>query len=116
MSSVIFWGVLSAYALWPTIGTIAYRQDTGQLPQDITGLALIAVDDCSLIGHAAIIHYEEQEFPAIVFDCAGADGAQFFSDGDDLTTPFKLAGDVDYHFWQEHPDIVRSLVMIEVER
>jgi len=117
MDTIIFYGILSAYCLWPTLGTMTYRQDAGQLPQDVSEYhAMVAVDDCSLIGHDAVIHYEDQEFTAIVFDCTGVDGTQFFSDGDDMSTPYKLAGEVDWHFWQRHPEIVRSLVTIEVER
>lgn len=115
MNTIIFFGILSAYALWPTLGTISYRQELGQIPQDLSMFdALIAVDDCSLIGHKATIYADDREFSALVFDCAGADGTEYFSDGDDLTTPYKLSADIDYHFWKEHPDIVQTLVTVEV--
>jgi len=52
---------------------------------------------------------------AIVFDCAGSGGVDYFSKGDDLSTPYKLAADVDWFFWEEPPEIVRSLVKVEVE-
>ncbi|NIV92386.1 hypothetical protein GWN42_06175 [candidate division KSB1 bacterium] len=115
MNTIVFLGILSAYALWPTVGTIEYRQDHGQIPQEIGHFdAFVAVDDCSLIGSEAKLITEKGEFRAMVFDCAGGDGAHYFSDGNDMTTPYKLAGDVDYHFWQNHPELVGSLVTIEV--
>ena len=115
--AILFWGILSAYNFAPTIGTLEYRQAMGQLPADVSGYALIAVDDCGLIGNYATIYAADgREFPALVFDCAGSDGAQYFSDGNDMGTPYKLAADVGWGFWQAHPDIVRSLVLVEVEK
>jgi hypothetical protein len=114
---VIFWGILSAYSLNPTVGTLEYHQALGQLPADLTPYAVyLAVDDCSLIGHEARLITGDEIFQGIIFDCASAYGAQFFSDGDDQETPFKLAADADYWFWKTHPDIVHSLVLVEVER
>lgn len=112
----IFFGILSAYSLNPTIYTVEYRQAIGQLPPDLSPYSVyLAVDDCSLIGHEARLIAGDEVFQGIIFDCAGAYGAQFFSDGNDLETPYKLAADADYWFWQAHPDIVHSLVRIEVE-
>ena len=117
VNTIIFLGILSAYALWPTLGTIAYRQDLGQIPQDISMYdALIAVDDCNLIGHEATIYSGDREFSALVMDCAGSDSAEYLSDGDDLTTPFKISAEVSYHFWKAHPDVVQTLVTVEVVR
>jgi hypothetical protein len=111
----LFIGILSAYALAPTIGQTAYQQQAGNLPHDLSGYdALVAVDHCGLVGREAVLHTEQGEFSAIVFDCAGADGAHYFSDGNDTTTPYLMAGEVDYHFWQEHPELVGTLVRIEV--
>ena len=113
---VIFFGILSAYSLNPTIGTLDYRQDTRQLPMELSQYEVfLAVDDCGLIGHEALLIVGDEVFQGIIFDCAGAYGAQFFSDGNDLETPYKLAADADYWFWQAHPEIVHSLVRIEVE-
>ena len=117
MNTIIFLGILSAYALWPTLGTIAYRQDLGQIPQDLSMYdALVAVDDCGLIGHEATLYAGDREFSALVFDCAGSDSTDYLSDGNDLTTPFKISAEVDYHFWKAHHDIVQTLVTVEVER
>ena len=115
--AILFWGILSAYALNPSKGTLEYRQAHGQLPMDVSGYEFfIAVDDCGLIGHEATLYAGELTFDGVVYDCAGADGVMYFSDGDDLTTPFKLAGDIDYWFWKAHPEIVHSLVTVEVNR
>ena len=106
---------MSAYALSPTIGQTAYQQQLGNIPEDLSSYdALIAVDHCGLIGNEAILHTVKGPFSAIVYDCAGSYGAQFFSDGNDPTTSYLLAGEVDYNFWQEHPDLIGSLVRIEV--
>lgn len=115
MAQWIFLGILSAYALNPTIGTIRHQQEAGALPRDLSKYdALVAVDHCGLIGREAVLHTERGEFSAIVFDCAGAWGAQFFSDGNDETTPYLMAGEVDYHFWQEHPELIGTEVLIQV--
>ena len=114
---ILFLGILSAYALNPTVGTIKYYQERKQLPMDVSQYEFfIAVDNCDLIGHNATLYAGDLTFDGIVMDCAGADGAVYFSDGDDLSTPFKLAGDIDFWFWKEHPEIVHSLVTVEVNR
>ena len=118
-SAILFFGILSAYNFAPTVGTLEYRQAMGQLPADVSGYALIAVDDCGLIGNYATIYAADgREFPALVFDCAGSDGSWYFADGNVIyDEPWRmLAGEVGYGFWQAHPDIVRSMVMIEVRR
>jgi len=114
---VVFLGILSAYCFGPTVGTIRYQQEVGRLPQELPDYDFyIAVDDCNLVGHEATMYSGDLVFDGMVMDCAGANGAHFFSDGNDLTTPYKLVGDVDWFFWELHPDIVRTLVRIEVQR
>ena len=115
INSILFFGILSAYALNPTVGTLEYRQDLEQLPIDVSGYeVMLAVNDCSLIGQEAVLIADGVEFSAIIFDCAGADGVGIFSRGNDETTPYKLAADADWFFWQAHPEIVHSLVTIKV--
>ena len=116
---ILFWGILSAYNFAPTVGTLEYRQAMGQLPADVSMYdALLAVDDCSLIGHEARLVAGNEVFTAIIFDCASANGAWYFADGNVIyDEPWRmLAGEVGYGFWQAHPGIVRSMVMIEVSR
>lgn len=111
----VFLGILSAYALGPTIGQTNYQQYLGAIPQDLSEYdALIAVDHCGLIGQEAVLHTEQGVFSGIVYDCAGSGGAQHFTDGNDTTTPYLLAGEVDYHFWMDHPDLIGTQVTIEV--
>lgn len=113
---VLFLGILSAYAPGPSRAQIAYQQQHGNIPLDLGAYdAMIAVDDCSLIGHEATIYAGHETFTAIVFDCAGANGAHLFSDGNDESTPHKYAGEVDYNFWKLRPDIVGTLVRIRVD-
>lgn len=116
-SIVIFLGILSAYNVTPTDATVNYYQEHEMLPLDLSQYdVLLAVDDCSLIGHEATMWANFEEFSAIIFDCAGKDGAKYFSDGGSLGTPWLLAADADGHFWKRRPDIVRTLVYIEVDR
>lgn len=118
LNVIVFLGVLSAYGLYPTVAQTEYQQNLGNLPEDLSQYdVLLAVDHCGLIGHEATMYVgeEEQAFSAIIYDCAGGNGAHFFSDGDDLSTPYLLAADADWFFWQEYPDIVHSVVRIEVE-
>lgn len=115
MNVFFFIGILSAYALLPTLGQTEYQQDNGGIPMDLSMYdALIAVDHCGLVGSEAVVHTQEGDYSAIVFDCAGSYGAQFFSDGNDPSTPWLYAGEVDYHFWMKHPELIGTEVRIEV--
>jgi len=115
MTIVFFLGILSAYAPATSRAQIAYQQQHGNIPMDLSAYdAMIAVDDCSLIGHEATIYAGGETFTAIVFDCAGANGAHLFSDGNDESTPHLYAGEVDWDFWQAYPNIVGTLVRIKV--
>lgn len=115
MNVFFFLGILSAYALNPTIAQTQYQQDAGNLPADLSNYdALIAIDHCGLIGYEAVLHTEEGSFSGVVFDCAGDYSAEFFSDGNDDTTPYLYAGEVDYQFWMEHPNLIGTKVTIEV--
>lgn len=115
MMTWLFVGVLSAYALTPTVAQTQYQQYYGNIPDDLSGYdALIAVDHCGLIGSEAVLHTQDGDFSAIVYDCAGSDGAAYFTDGNDTSTPWLMAGEVDYHFWMEHPELIGTEVQIEV--
>ena len=115
MWTFLFVGILSAYALNPTIAQTSYQQEMGNLPEDLSGYdALLAVDHCGLIGKEATLHTESGAYRALVFDCAGGSSAPFFSDGNDLSTPYLYGGEVDYQFWMDHPDLIGTEVTIEV--
>ena len=112
---IFFLGILSAAGPTPTNATLALRQEWGQVPQDVSGYALIAVDDCGLIGHPGHMYAGNEVYPVIVYDCAGEEGTQYFSNGNDDSTPYKLSADAGWDFWKAHPDVVTSLVRIEIE-
>lgn len=99
----------------PTIAQTDYQQAMGNLPEDLSGYdTVIAVDHCGLIGKEAVVHTESGDYTAIVFDCAGGGSAPFFSDGNDTSTPWLMAGEVGYDFWMDHPDLIGTEVTIEV--
>ena len=111
----VFLGILSAAGPRPSAATLALRQEWGQLPQDVSMYdGLLALDDCSLIGHDATMYADDEVFNMLVYDCASDDGTQYFSNGNDLETPWLLAADADWTFWKAHPGTVTSLVRIEV--
>jgi len=71
---------------------------------------LIAVYDCSLIGREFhLITNDGRTFLMLAFDCAGkADGgASWMLDN-------QIACEVDYYFWQAHPDIVFTDVTLKL--
>ena len=71
-------GYLSAYAELPTVATLAYRQEIGDVPYDVSGYdVFIAVADCGLIGHEGTLYTNAGALRAIVMDCAGNDGTPF---------------------------------------
>lgn len=103
-------GFLSAYALNPTMGTLAYRAENEQIPDDLSGYdVFLAVADCGRIGQEATLVIGGDEYAALVFDCAGEkDG------GRDWMHRNAIVAEVDYHFWMEHPEYVGSGVKAKI--
>ena len=69
-------GYLSQYDQNPTDATIAYRQELGQIPQDLSEYAgMIAVEDCRHVGKDAYLYVYGHDawFRTIVADCLGRD-------------------------------------------
>ena len=67
-------GWLSQYAQTPTDATIAYRQEMGQIPQDLSPyVGMIAVEDCKHIGSDAYLYAKDNWHRVLVFDCLGRD-------------------------------------------
>lgn len=95
-------GFLSAYDENPTVGTIAYHQNLGNIPDDLTGYdGLIVVYDCSRIGQDALLTVGDETWETLVFDCAGeADGGQ------DWMTSNGYVAEIDYYMWQKYPHIL----------
>ena len=122
--AILFLGFLSAYAQRPTDATIAYRQELGQIPQDISEFdVLLAVPNCDLIGHSGVLYIESQEmlwglgsielaeYSALVFDCAG----EGKDTGHNWMIDNAIAAEVDYYFWVLHPEYVGNGIRVTVE-
>lgn len=108
----IFIGFLSAYAERPTSGTVAYRQEHGQIPHDLGDYdVLLSISNCGLIGHEGVMQVGEIEYTAIVFDCGGAG----IDVGHNWMLQNAIAAEVDYHFWMEHPELVGTGLEVEIE-
>lgn len=97
-------GWLSAYGQQPTDATIAYRQEIGDIPNNLSMYdGVIAVLDCGRIGEEALLRAEGVSLRVMVFDCAGdSDG------GYEWMIENNIAAEVGYYLWQEHPHIVGS--------
>ena len=104
-------GSLSAYAERPTRGTIAARQQWGQLPVDLGEYdVFLAVYDCGLIGREATLLVGGRKFRGIIFDCSG----------DEQTTRWMqdsgIVPEVGHGFWDRYPHWIGSeapaLIMI----
>jgi len=102
---ILIFGALSAYGEAPTVGTLAYREEMGQISHREYDF-FIAVPDCDLIGQQAILAADDVLYEGIVFDCAGdSDSYRWMKDN-------IVAGEVDYWFWQEHPELIGSEVFL----
>lgn len=97
-------GYLSAYAQTPTDATLAYRQEVGDVPYDVSQYdVLIAVLDCRLIGDEALLYTDVGVLKALVFDCAGV------SDGGALwMLENNMIAEIDFYAWQKWPQLVGS--------
>ena len=106
---IVFIGFLSAYAQRPTDGTIAIRQDWGQLPQNVEQYdVLLSVPNCGLIGREGTLTVNEQVYEALVFDCAGEWGHNWMLQN-------LIAAEVDYYFWIDHPELIGNDVPVKIE-
>lgn len=101
----MIFGVLSAYGESPTVGTVSYRVDVGDLPHRDFDF-FVAVADCDFIGQRAVLVADESIYEGVVFDCAG-DSNSYRWMKDNI-----VAGEVDYWFWQEHPELIGSKVFL----
>lgn len=91
-------GWLSQYAQSPTDGTIEFRQQVGQLPDDLDYLdGLIAVADCDRIGHEALLSIDHGPWLHVaVFDCSGhASTTAWMKDN-------NIIGELSYYMAVEH--------------
>lgn len=95
-------GYLSAYDKNPTVYTIQYRQEVGDIPRDLSKYdGVIAVLDCGKIGQEAVLAIGEKTLSVIVFDCAGqSDG------GHAWMVENNIVAEVGWGIWQAHPHIV----------
>lgn len=105
---VTFDGYLSAYGRRPTEGTLAYRQEHGQIPDDVSDVdVFVAVPDCGLIGRRGELHIDGQVYRAMVFDCAGRGSHEWMLRN-------AIAAEVDYYFWRANPQYVGTMEPVRV--
>lgn len=105
---IIFIGFLSAYAQRPSLGTIAIRQEWGQLPQDIEQYdVFLAVPNCDLIGKEANLLIGDKVYSGLIFDCAGEGSHSWMIDN-------QIAAEVDYNFWMDHPEYVGTNTLVQI--
>ena len=113
--NLVLLGVLSAYCLNPTLGTIAYGQDAGWLPSDVSGYEVfLAVEDCALVGMEAALHIAGEVYDGIIYDCAGPDA--YDESGVTWMESLGVAAEVDWWFWQQNPHLIgveRAEVVID---
>lgn len=95
-------GYLSAYDKNPTVYTIKYRQEIGDIPYDLSEYdGVITVLDCGRIGQEAVLAIGEKTLDVIVFDCAGqSDGGYAWM------VENNIVAEVGWGIWQKYPDIV----------
>lgn len=119
----VFDGYLSAYAKNPTVGTVAYRQIHGQIPENLDSYdVLIAVPNCDLIGASGTLTVyqprdpalpddqpliEQGTYSALVFDCAGRASHEWMIQN-------AIAAEVDFFFWRDNPHYVGTLAPVTV--
>lgn len=104
-------GWLSAYDETPTVATIEYRQEAGEIPEDLSGYdGVIAVLNCDYIGKEAVLYSGEHRLDVIVFDCAGKSdgGYKWMIDN-------NIVAEVGYGIRVQYPDIVGSKATIRIK-
>ena len=101
-------GYLSGYDQLPTDATIAYRQETGQIPANLSSYdALIAVLDCAQIGQVGTLYTAVGPLRIMVFDCAGVDdgGHQWMVNG-------RYVAELDWYTRQLHPELMGTVAVL----
>lgn len=102
-------GYLSAYDERPTLATIAYRQDTGEIPLSLVDYdGVIAVLDCSRIGQRVLMRAGGNVYRLLVFDCAGPPPG-----GSEWMIANRIVGEVGYGFRMAHPELVHGWAELE---
>lgn len=105
-------GWLSAYAKRPTLGTLAYRLEHGQVTAEQVARAevLIAVDNCGLIGREGTLTVADSSWSALVYDCGGADG------GHSWMQQNAIVAEVDYFWWMANPHLIGAAwAVVDIE-
>ena len=90
-------GAISYYEEAPSVATLNYRCDIGDIDCDIDTMpdSFVAVADCSLIGKHGTITFEDGlTITTQVFDCSGNDGVD--EDGVSFLTASGIAFEFDY--------------------
>lgn len=110
---VITTGRLSAYNYNPTVATLKYREErTEQIPKNYKTLydVFLAVPDANLIGAVGTLFVNGNKYSALVFDCGGIEDG-----GKSWMLNRGIVAEVDYWFWQEHPELIGSGIEARLE-
>ena len=100
-------GYLSAYGEMPTVATLAYRQEIGDIPSDISQYSVfLAVADCGLIGREATLISSSGVFDALIIDCAGNDGTPEWMEQN------SIVAEIDFYTWAAYPELVGSAAVL----
>lgn len=104
-------GYLSGYDQLPTDATIAYRQELGQLPDDLSQYdALVAILDCAQIGQSGVLHTEVGSPRVVAFDCAGREDG-----GYEWMTNGLYVAELDWYTRQQHPELMGTWAVLVMD-
>jgi hypothetical protein len=97
-------GWLSAYAEGPTVATLEYRYETGDIDEGYD--VYLAVLDCSRLSESGVIKYDDGTVETYqVFDCAARDnkdGTQSWMER------HNIVAEVDYYTWKRRGRLGRA--------
>lgn len=97
-------GYLSAYDQVPTDATIAYHQELGNLPEDLSGYDVyLAVLECDNHGRTGTLVAEGLALKFIVFDCAGIEDG-----GYSWMVRHNIVAEIDYYARMLWPQLVSA--------
>lgn len=118
--SEILWivGALSMFSAGPSIGTIEYREEIGQINPDGDYDFYIALLD-DYVGCEVRMYTPKGIFNGVVFDASGDAATSKWMDWkrytDDGVVVANIAGEVNFGFGAENLDLIGEKVLLRVE-